>query len=38
MTIFIGKEEEMKRKVCFMFINGFYAKAPERKVMDMGQG
>lgn len=38
MIIFIGKEEEMKRKVCFMFINGVYAKAPERKVLDMGQG
>ena len=38
MKIFIRKETDMKRKVCFMFINGFYEKSPERTIIDMGQG
>ncbi len=28
----------MKRKVCFMFVNGYYKDGPERTVIDLGQG
>jgi len=31
-------EKKMKRKVCFMFINGAFKEAPNRMVMDLGAG